>query len=244
MLVVTSWARVVSGEETGRTIAIKHLTKIRSAGQNVVARIVSVRAEVVASAQSGVCPGHDLHQPIAPLGETARKSPPLSMRITRPNPVLGNIESLRGLGDESREWAGSEVDVVGVPEPGSAGGGELWTAVAEPMVMAARQIAICSHRRRACLFGRLSDREKASGTNECLEPAARAVAVRSLVGTRDGFGWSTVEEAEIDLRSNRMIVPQSSVASVQRGVARPTIEAAGRGGRNTVRRASRGTSGS
>ena len=63
MLVVAGRACVVSGEEPWRAVAIKHLPKIGGASENVVVRIVSVGAEVVADPQSGICLWHDLHQP-------------------------------------------------------------------------------------------------------------------------------------------------------------------------------------
>ena len=68
---------------TRRAVAIKQLAKIGGAGENVVARIVSVGAEVVAGAQSGVCLRHDLHQPHCALLRNVRANlPPLSTCIT------------------------------------------------------------------------------------------------------------------------------------------------------------------
>ena len=53
-----------------RAVAIKHLAKIRGAGQYVVAWIVRVCAESIAGAQRGVGRGHDLHQAHGAFGAT------------------------------------------------------------------------------------------------------------------------------------------------------------------------------
>ena len=74
--------------------------KIGGAGENVVARIVSVGAEVVAGPQSGVCLWHDLHQPHCALWRNGARISTAFDAHNRPNPVRGNTESLRGLRDE------------------------------------------------------------------------------------------------------------------------------------------------
>src|ERR1700728_3787346 len=106
MLVVAGRACIVSGEEPRRAVAIKHLPKIGGAGENVVARLVSVCAEMVAGAQSGVCLWHDLHQPHCALRRYGARISSALDPHNRPNPGRRNIESLRGLRDESCERKG------------------------------------------------------------------------------------------------------------------------------------------
>jgi hypothetical protein len=96
-------ACIVSDEKSWRAVEIRHFAKIGGAGENVVARIVSVGAEMMSGPQSGVCLWHDLHQPDCALWRHGAWISAAPDAHHRPNPVHGNIESLRGLRDESCE---------------------------------------------------------------------------------------------------------------------------------------------
>ena len=82
MLVVAKRAGVVRGEEAGRAVPIEHLAKISGARENVVARIVALGPSRCRARNSVYVFGMICISPIAPTGEMARGSPPLSMRVT------------------------------------------------------------------------------------------------------------------------------------------------------------------
>jgi len=74
--------RVVGRKEACRSEAVVHLPEIRSARKYVVARIKGVEAEAVANAEFNQVPGMSCIRPIAPRGEIACSSPPLSIWMT------------------------------------------------------------------------------------------------------------------------------------------------------------------
>jgi hypothetical protein len=100
VLVIAAGTGIVGREHRGDiAVAVPHLAQIGGACEDVVARIVGIAAEPVADAQARPGVGHDLHQTHrAGRRDRAHVARALGAQHGA-NPVLGDAEALRRLGD-------------------------------------------------------------------------------------------------------------------------------------------------
>ena len=169
-------------------------------------------------------------RPIAPFGETARASPKLSTRITARIQLAGMRTAAR-LGDEDREGTGG-----GAGRQGALAAQALTRADGLGGRRRTRQRSHATQIARAEAASARPASSASAGVGEGRQSeldcgaAVCDLAATSLAGKRTSRSAAAAGEAPSrNCATDGMISSSSAVRWVQRGAARPTIEAAGNG---------------